>query len=122
MFLPSAFKSVSGPRSPTNFEQWPTPIVGIEPIGGQKRTQMCGTPSVGREHDRRRIGCRSRPPRSTAPAPMRGTGQLITARLPEWCGEATLVDWVQDDAEPPSWAEAHRRLQGEGRRSPVSHP
>jgi hypothetical protein len=55
MFLPSAFKSVSGPRSPRNFEQWPTPIVGIEPIGGQKRTQMCGTrPSHRREHHRRR--------------------------------------------------------------------
>jgi hypothetical protein len=53
---------------------------------------------------------------------MRGTGQSIMARLPKWCDEAALVDWVQDAAEPPSWAEAHRRPQGEGRRSRVSHP
>ena len=43
-------------------------------------------------------------------------------RLPEWCDEAALVHWVQDTDQPPSWAEAHRRLQREGRRSRVSHP
>ena len=33
-----------------------------------------------------------------------------------------MVHWVQDAEEPPAWAEAHRRLQQEGRRSRVSHP
>ena len=51
-----------------------------------------------------------------------GVHRRIMARLPEWCDEAALVRWVQDAGEPPSWVEAHRRLQGEGRRSRVSHP
>jgi hypothetical protein len=51
-----------------------------------------------------------------------GVHRRIMARLPEWCDEAALVHWVQDDKEPPSWAEAHRRLQRTGRRSRVSHP
>src|SRR5271155_4779324 len=46
-----------------------------------------------------------------------GVHRRIMARLPEWCDEAALVHWVQDREEPPSWAEAHRRLQREGRRS-----
>ena len=37
------------------------------------------------------------------------------ARLPEWCEEAALVHWFHHTEEPPSWPEAHRRLQGEGR-------
>ena len=51
-----------------------------------------------------------------------GVHRRVMARLPEWCNEAALVHWVQDAAEPPSWPEAHRRLQAEGRRSRVSHP
>ena len=51
-----------------------------------------------------------------------GVHRRIMARLPEWCDEAAVVHWVQDGNESPSWAEAHRRLQGEGRRSRVSHP
>ena len=51
-----------------------------------------------------------------------GVHRRIMARLPEWCDEAALVHWVQDANEPASWAEAHRRLKQEGRRSRVSHP
>jgi heme-degrading monooxygenase HmoA len=51
-----------------------------------------------------------------------GVHRRVMARLPEWCDEAALVHWVQDDKEPPSWAEAHRRLELEGRRSRVNHP
>jgi hypothetical protein len=51
-----------------------------------------------------------------------GVHRRIMARLAEWCDEAALVHWVQDADEPPSWSEAHRRLQREGRRSRVSHP
>ena len=51
-----------------------------------------------------------------------GVHRRIMARLAEWCDEAALVRWVQDASEPPSWVEAHRRLQEEGRRSRVSHP
>ena len=51
-----------------------------------------------------------------------GVHRRIMARLPEWCDEAALVHWVQEVDELPSWAEAHRRLQHEGRRSRVAHP
>ena len=42
--------------------------------------------------------------------------------LREWCDEAALVHWEQETDRPPDWLEAHRRLQGEGRRSKVNHP
>jgi hypothetical protein len=43
-------------------------------------------------------------------------------KLLEWCDEAALVHWTQDSAQLPSWDEAHKRLQQEGRRSKVNHP
>lgn len=43
-------------------------------------------------------------------------------KLLEWCDEAALVHWQQDEPDLPSWAEAHRRLQAEGRISKVLHP
>jgi hypothetical protein len=46
----------------------------------------------------------------------------IMGYLVEWCDEAALVHWVQDANEPPSWPEAYRRLQQDGRRSRVNHP
>jgi Domain of unknown function (DUF3291) len=51
-----------------------------------------------------------------------GVHRRVMGRLAEWCDEAALVHWAQDTSEPPSWPEAHRRLQGEGRRSRVDHP
>ena len=51
-----------------------------------------------------------------------GVHRRTMARLPQWCDEAALVHWVQEANEPPSWAEAHRRLQQEGSRSRVNHP
>ena len=51
-----------------------------------------------------------------------GVHRRIMARLPEWCDEAALTHWVQKADEPPSWSEAHRRLQQEGRRSRVNDP
>src|SRR6516162_5036481 len=51
-----------------------------------------------------------------------GVHRRIMARLPVWCDEAALADWVQDATEPPSWSEVYRRLQKEGRRSRVDHP
>ena len=43
-------------------------------------------------------------------------------KLLEWCDEAALVHWTQESTELPSWAEAHRRMQSEGRTSKVNHP
>jgi quinol monooxygenase YgiN len=51
-----------------------------------------------------------------------GVHRRVMAQLPEWCDEAALAHWVQDSGEPPSWPEAYRRLQHEGRRSRVRHP
>ena len=42
--------------------------------------------------------------------------------LLQWCDEAALVHWAQAGAERPSWEEAHRRIQQEGRPSKVNHP
>jgi hypothetical protein len=42
--------------------------------------------------------------------------------LLHWCDEAALVHWSQAGAELPSWEEAHKRLQQEGRPSKVNHP
>jgi hypothetical protein len=43
-------------------------------------------------------------------------------KLREWCDEASVVHWMQESNELPSWVEAHRRMQQEGRRSKVNHP
>lgn len=43
-------------------------------------------------------------------------------KLLEWCDEASLVHWEQDDEQEPDWGEAHQKLQALGRRSKVNHP
>jgi len=43
-------------------------------------------------------------------------------RLAHWCDEASVVHWEQDSLELPSWQEAHRRMQQDGRPSKVNHP
>jgi hypothetical protein len=43
-------------------------------------------------------------------------------KLMKWCDEASLVHWDQADGDLPSWEEAHRRLEQEGRISKVRHP
>jgi len=44
------------------------------------------------------------------------------AKLAAWCDEASVVHWTQATSEAPSWSEAWRRMQAEGRPSPVDHP
>jgi len=43
-------------------------------------------------------------------------------RLRGWCDEAHVAHWDQEAEALPTWAEAHRRLVGEGRRSAVDAP
>jgi hypothetical protein len=43
-------------------------------------------------------------------------------QLLEWCDEAALGHWTQVDSALPSWEEAHRRIQKDGRPSKVNHP
>jgi heme-degrading monooxygenase HmoA len=51
-----------------------------------------------------------------------GAHGKVMRKLLEWCDEAALVRWTQDTSDIPTWQEAHRRLQAEGRRSKVNHP
>ncbi len=51
-----------------------------------------------------------------------GVHRRAMPRLQQWCDEAALAHWMQESRKPPSWAEAYRRLQQEGRRSKVNHP
>jgi heme-degrading monooxygenase HmoA len=51
-----------------------------------------------------------------------GAHRHIMPRLAEWCDEAAVVQWLQSDAEPPSWLDAWRRLRQDGRLSRVRHP
>jgi hypothetical protein len=42
--------------------------------------------------------------------------------LLEWCDEAAVAHWTQENAEMPSWKVAHEKLVGIGRLSKVKHP
>jgi Domain of unknown function (DUF3291) len=46
----------------------------------------------------------------------------VMPRLLQWCDEAAVAHWLQEAPEPPSWQEAYRRLQQEGRASKVDYP
>ena len=43
-------------------------------------------------------------------------------RLAHWCDEASVVHWVQEVSSLPTWPEAYRRMQAQGRPSKVRHP
>jgi hypothetical protein len=43
-------------------------------------------------------------------------------KLQQWCDEASIVHWLQDDAEFPSWDQSHKRMLAEGRSSKVKRP
>jgi hypothetical protein len=51
-----------------------------------------------------------------------GAHRRIMPRLLQWCDEAAVAHWLQESPEAPSWQEAYRRLQQEGRASKVDHP
>jgi hypothetical protein len=51
-----------------------------------------------------------------------GSHRLAMPKLLEWCDEAAIVHWTQENAELPPWREACTRLQLEGRKSKVNHP
>jgi hypothetical protein len=43
-------------------------------------------------------------------------------KLMEWCDEASVVHWTQEESTPPSWEEADRRMRTQGRPSKVRYP
>jgi hypothetical protein len=51
-----------------------------------------------------------------------GAHRKAMPRLLDWCSEASIAHWTQENAEVPSWQEAHRRMVEEGRPSKVNHP
>ena len=51
-----------------------------------------------------------------------GVHRRAMHRMHDWCDEAAAVRWSDPEAEPPSWADAHARLQRDGTPSHVLHP
>lgn len=43
-------------------------------------------------------------------------------KLLNWCDEASVLHWQQDNAVAPDWLTADRRMRDEGRPSKVRHP
>lgn len=52
----------------------------------------------------------------------RDAHRAAMAKLVEWCDEASVAHWSQNDTELPDWGTAHRRLIEDGRASKVRHP
>ncbi|MDP9038459.1 MAG: DUF3291 domain-containing protein [Acidobacteriota bacterium] len=53
---------------------------------------------------------------------MAGAHGRAMPKLMNWCDEASVARWHQETATLPTWQEAHRRMQSEGRRSKVRFP
>jgi len=51
-----------------------------------------------------------------------GDHKKAMPHLMEWCDEASVAQWEQEDAALPSWEEADRRMRASGRASKVRHP
>lgn len=51
-----------------------------------------------------------------------GAHLRVMPRLMDWCDEASVAHWEQQEPEAPDWEVVHTRMQSEGRRSKVKHP
>jgi hypothetical protein len=51
-----------------------------------------------------------------------GAHAKVMPKLLNWCDEASVVHWAQEQAELPGWQAAHQRMVGEGRLSKVNRP
>jgi hypothetical protein len=51
-----------------------------------------------------------------------GAHRSVMPHLLTWCDEASVVHWIQDEDDLPSWGEADRRMRASGRPSKVRHP
>ena len=51
-----------------------------------------------------------------------GAHRKAMHNLLEWCDEAALAHWQDDNAAPPDWLTAHKLLLERGRTSKVRHP
>lgn len=51
-----------------------------------------------------------------------GPHKRAMPKLLEWCDEASVAHWEQEDATLVGWQEASRRMRATGRASKVLHP
>ena len=51
-----------------------------------------------------------------------GAHKQAMPKLMQWCDEASVAHWEQEDATLPSWSEADGRMRTTGRVSKVLHP
>jgi hypothetical protein len=51
-----------------------------------------------------------------------GVHRRVMPSLLEWCDEASVVHWIRESQQPPSWDEAHQRMERDGRPSKVKYP
>jgi heme-degrading monooxygenase HmoA len=51
-----------------------------------------------------------------------GAHKKAMPHLLEWCDEASVAHWTQEDATLPTWDEADWRMRESGRASKVLHP
>ena len=51
-----------------------------------------------------------------------GSHKLAMPRLLEWCDEASVVHWNQQETDLPPWDTADKRMRKEGRISKVRNP
>ena len=51
-----------------------------------------------------------------------GAHRAAMPKFADWCDEASVARWEQDEASTPSWPEAAARMRREGRPSKVRRP
>ena len=51
-----------------------------------------------------------------------GAHRAAMPSLVDWCDEASVVHWSQNDDALPGWPEAERRMRADGRPSKLRHP
>ena len=51
-----------------------------------------------------------------------GSHRAAMPRFANWCDEASVAHWEQDDPALPDWAEVERRMRAQGRPSKLRHP
>lgn len=51
-----------------------------------------------------------------------GPHKVAMPRLLDWCDEASVVHWEQEDSTLPSWTDADARMRNHGRASKVRNP
>lgn len=51
-----------------------------------------------------------------------GAHRKVMPRLADWCDEATVGHWTQENQDLPDWQEVHRRMITEGRSTVLKHP